>query len=161
MKTCFKCDRQLDIEEFYRHPQMGDGRLNKCKKCTKADVQQNYARHREQFQEYDKQRQREDFTRIFGHRYDGILERVEGRSRKYRVTGSTACTREEFLSWARHPQNFKVFFRLWIDWRRSGYTRRLTPSIDRVNGLGTYSLDNLQWLTVSANSSKGNREFAS
>ena len=37
-KTCFKCGRTLPITEFYAHPRMGDGHLNKCKDCTKHDV---------------------------------------------------------------------------------------------------------------------------
>ena len=38
MKNCFKCNTTKDIDDFYEHPQMGDGHLNKCKDCTKADV---------------------------------------------------------------------------------------------------------------------------
>lgn len=44
MKTCFKCRRQLPIVEFYAHPMMADGRLGKCKSCTKKDTADRVAK---------------------------------------------------------------------------------------------------------------------
>lgn len=55
-KRCFKCGQDKPRSEFYRHPQMGDGLLGKCKVCTRRDVQENYARRREQYLEYEHQR---------------------------------------------------------------------------------------------------------
>jgi hypothetical protein len=40
MKICFKCNRNLDLSEYYKHPAMGDGHLNKCKDCTKKDSEE-------------------------------------------------------------------------------------------------------------------------
>lgn len=55
-KVCFRCKLQKPITEFYVHPAMGDGRLNKCKTCTRADVRRNYAENVERYRAYDRAR---------------------------------------------------------------------------------------------------------
>lgn len=56
MKTCFKCGVQKPLSEFYKHSDMADGHLNKCKDCTKSDVSSNYADNRKQYSDYEKSR---------------------------------------------------------------------------------------------------------
>lgn len=56
MKQCFKCGAEKPLTEFYRHPQMKDGHVNKCKECNKGDNRENRANKREKYVEYDRAR---------------------------------------------------------------------------------------------------------
>lgn len=55
-KTCFKCNKMLPLEAFYKHKQMGDGHLNKCKECTKKDVDAHRQLNIEKIRAYDRSR---------------------------------------------------------------------------------------------------------
>ena len=67
-KQCFKCLQAKSLYEFYKHPQMADGHLNKCKDCAKADVRMARQRRIDYYRERDKAR-------------NGLPHRVEGRRR--------------------------------------------------------------------------------
>jgi hypothetical protein len=53
-KVCFKCGGEFPLSEFYKHPAMKDGHVNKCKSCNKKDVIENRKAKVDYYREYDK-----------------------------------------------------------------------------------------------------------
>lgn len=56
MKPCKDCGKTLPLSEFYAHPRMADGHLNKCKECAKKHVRDNRKEKIEYYRDYDKKR---------------------------------------------------------------------------------------------------------
>lgn len=53
MKVCFKCGAEKPLSEFYKHPKMADGHVNKCKVCNKKDVIENRLVKLDYYRAYD------------------------------------------------------------------------------------------------------------
>lgn len=56
MKTCTVCKKEKPLDEFYAHPRMADGRLNKCKECHKAAIRKKRSERIEHYRAYDRNR---------------------------------------------------------------------------------------------------------
>ena len=90
-KQCFKCKLVKPLTDFYKHPQMGDGYLNKCKECNKKDVKGNY---------------------LDNIKKDGYIdkERKRGRQKYHRLYAGTGKAKpEDNKRWAqKYPEKTKA-----------------------------------------------------
>lgn len=61
-----KCNKEKELSEFYTHPGMADGHLNKCVECTKKDVSQRYNSLKQdpEFVLAERKRTREKYWRL-------------------------------------------------------------------------------------------------
>lgn len=158
MKECFKCRQTKQLSDFYKHPATKDGHLNKCKECAKCDTRAGYSKNKERYRHRDNMRYKLDVNRILLYKYYGIRARSEEgyyHTNKYTVTGMPYLSKKEFMEWAN--DNMIKFMELYRVWAKSGFLKRLSPSVDRIDNKLGYTRDNLQWLTHGENSSKGNK----
>jgi hypothetical protein len=87
--------------------------------------------------------------------YRNMQSRVAGIQHKkaHLYKGLSILPRNDFYAWAWDNADF---WRLYKQWAATDFTdRRLTPSINRIVSTEGYSIDNIEWLSHSVNSSLG------
>lgn len=86
--------------------------------------------------------------------YRNMESRINGIQwrKAHLYEGKELLSREEFYDWA---MNQDSFHRLFDEWVMSGYDRKLSPSVDRVDSSKGYTIDNMEWVTHSENSRRG------
>lgn len=86
--------------------------------------------------------------------YRNMLSRITGvQKEKYHLyIDRTLLEKETFYKWA--ISNTK-FLSLFDEYKKSGFERKLAPSVDRVDSKIGYELTNMEWVTHSENSRRG------
>ena len=124
MKKCFKCGIEKPIDMFYAHSRSRDGRLNKCKECTKNDVRKNSKRVGNAY----------DFSEAGVFR---VIYKTQKRHQRLRGHGKMPYTKRELQDWC-YQNGFKKLFKEWLE---SGHKTGLKPSVaqvsDIINGTGS------------------------
>lgn len=86
--------------------------------------------------------------------YRNMQSRITGvqKQKAHLYIGKTLLEREVFYVWAMSSNTFHLLFDAW---EKAGYPQKYTPSVDRINSALGYNLDNIEWVTMSENSSRG------
>ena len=125
-KKCFKCKDAKPLNEFYKHAQMADGHLGKCRKCTKQDATDHRNANIETILAYDRKR-------------GNLPHRVEAR-RLYAQTsqGKSAIKRAHRRYRDRYPEKYAARTLLGNAVRDGRIEKpeqcSLCPSTDRIQG---------------------------
>ena len=86
--------------------------------------------------------------------YRNMLSRTRGLVKPHMYKGLPILDKEDFYEWAINCREFDILFNAW---EASGYNRKYSPSIDRIDTGSGYTVSNMRWLTHSANSYLGSR----
>ena len=130
MKKCSSCCKNKNLTEFYKNKTCKGGLNKQCKDCTKANSIR-YSRSKIGL-----------ITKIYIHQ---VYVSKKDKTKKL------SYTKKELIDW--FFNNIK-FDKLYNNWVNSGYDKKLTPSVDRINDHKGYSLDNIQLMTWDENIKK-------
>lgn len=53
-QSCICCSAEKPLEDFYKHPQMANGRLGRCKECHKREIKRNRDENVDRVRAYDR-----------------------------------------------------------------------------------------------------------
>lgn len=86
--------------------------------------------------------------------YRNMKSRVLGiqKEKAHLYLGKELIEKGKFYAWALKDEQFLSLFEAY---RQSNYSRRMAPTVDRINSLQGYVETNMRWLTHSENSRLG------
>lgn len=152
-KICVDCKKEYPISEFKHGRKSGKNGSAKCIHCLNR--QRNLWRiktNKEGDRKYNKTPKG-----YLVRTYRNMKSRVSGVYKRsmWIYYGKEILDKNVFYDWS---LNDKEFNRLYEEWVKCNYDTKLSPSVDRIDPDGGYTLENIRWLTQSENSKKQRKE---
>ena len=134
-KKCSLCKKVKPASEFGKRGAMTDGLKSRCNQCL-SDKSITEMRTRK-----------------------GLVTKIYCKQRtssKVRNHPEPEYSLEELRIWIFGRENFNS---LYFNWCQSGYDKKLTPSVDRLDDYLPYTLDNIRLVTWHENDKKGTSDI--
>ena len=141
-KVCTKCNELKSTLNFYKDKRGKDGYYSKCKECHNATKKNK--------QEYRTHPSPQITAR---HIIAGVHNRINNNPRYKKISCDfTSAQLEDFLK-----NIWGDYMKLHTQWEQKKFDYKYTPSIDRIDSQGNYTLTNIQIITLSENSYRANK----
>jgi hypothetical protein len=134
-KVCTKCKEIKSVQHFFKDPRNRSGLKSWCKECF-----------REYNLNYNKKVVHTKWWRI-RNMYRHIIQRLKTPAYSGRKLHFSL---EEFTNFI-EESDFDTVFKLW---KNNNYALSYTPTVDRVDNSGDYTLDNIQIISDGENALK-------
>ena len=150
-KKCNRCNKLLPILSFSTNKSANDGLQSKCRDCDKQYQTKRRLENKDSLLEYGR-----NYTankrKNFNYRLQMLLNASKQRASKY--TREHTITLEDIKN--KYPIDGKCpVFGIDLQFNSTGF-RDNSPSIDRIDSLKGYTVDNIQIISWKANSIKRN-----
>lgn len=154
-KTCgnfskkFKTDERKSYKEFKYVDE--NGHVISGKKCHQCKLDETKSYRSKTKNECTKKYEKTK-TGFLMRAYRNMKSRISGiqKEKHYLYKGKELLQKEQFYLWSLHNEKFNSIF---LEWEKSGYERKKTPSIDRIDSRQGYVFGNMRWVYFSENCS--------
>ena len=150
-KQCSKCKKMLTIECFPRNKKYKTGYEGVCLECKRSQCKLRHKRYYLKHSDKVSTKNRTYKRSLEGkavRMWNDITKRVT-KHPAYAPRGvRSELTREEFISWILNDSQYKECYNKWV---KEDYKLSSSPSVDRIDTEGHYTLDNIRVVSLQVN----------